>query len=76
MELDKLQALIDMLRVNGVHSYKDGDLELELGAAPAKPTPAGKEETITKRLVTDVDKALSDLPGNDSALFSVTAGES
>ena len=33
MGLDELRALLALLRENGVHSYRSGDIQLELGRA-------------------------------------------
>ena len=59
MELDKLQSLIDMLRANGVTTYKDGQLELSLGAAPKSAGPAEVEEKSTDELLNELEEAIS-----------------
>ena len=72
MELAPLQNLIDLLRANGVTTYKDGDLELTLGAAPAQP--AGEEEKTTDERLTELDKALRDVPPVYRAAFTSGGG--
>jgi len=71
MELDKLQRLIDLLRLSGITSYKDGDLELQLGVAP---TIVGEEENKETQLSV-VDKALGEIPNQYRALFTQRARE-
>lgn len=75
MELDKLQSLIDMLRANGVTSYKDGQLELSLGAAPKQVLPAEVEEKSTTQDLNELEEAISGgLDPQYRQLFTVQAG--
>ncbi len=59
MGLDELRALLALLREHGVHSYRSGEIQLELGRAvvaqPADEAPA-KELTPT-----EVEQAALDL---------------
>lgn len=71
MELGPLQSLITMLRENGITHYKDGELELQLGAAPVQGS--GKEEDKSET-VSAVDKALAGLNPGYKQLFTVDAG--
>ena len=69
MELAELQSLIDMLRANGVTSYRNGDLELELGAATVTNTSV--EEKTAKTAVDPTKDDLRGLPGQYRRLFEV-----
>ena len=68
MELDSLQALITLLRQNGVVTYRSSDLELVLGAVPVR---SGEEKTVETREEV-VDEALSKLPEAYRAAFTAS----
>jgi hypothetical protein len=72
MELDlhQLRSLIELLRSSGVTSYRNGDLELQLGAAPAQP---GEEVSISEdeRPRDPVRDVLEGVGGNYSRAFEV-----
>lgn len=74
VNLQELQRLITLLRDNGVSEYKDGDLELKLGAAPVQP--AGKEEQTTDERLTELDKALGHVDPAYRAAFTFVGGNS
>ena len=66
MELVQLASLVELLRNLGVTSYKNGDLELELG--PVTAGQAGKESDTNEKPQT-VDPRLANLDPAYSALF-------
>lgn len=70
MELGKLSDLIKLLRDSGVESYRNGDLELVLGAAPA--TTSAVEEDIEADKSAAADE-LAKLPGIYSKAFSAVS---
>lgn len=72
MELGKLRDLLELLRASGVTTYKDGSLELQLGAAPAPKGP-GQEDTQAEK-ANELDKELSALPEGYRKMFTAVAG--
>ena len=70
MELTALRSLIELLRESGVTSYRDGALELQLGAAPVK----GGEDFNTDGVGDDPRKVLAgmdDVPEQYRRAFEV-----
>ena len=70
MELVQLQRLIAILRDNGITSYKDGDLELTLGAAPVQSTG---RESDSDELASKAESSINALPGAYGQIFSARA---
>lgn len=72
-DIAALRSLIELLRESGVTSYRDGALELTLGAAPAKG-----EETSTTQADPDDDgldkDGLSSIPEPYRRAFGVNRG--
>lgn len=70
MELGQLRQLLMLLKDNGVTQYRDGDLELTLGAASGNAEPAGEvTENDRKR-----QEFLEGIPSQYHRAFEVKAG--
>jgi len=62
MTLDELRQLATVLRELGVHSYKCGDVELQLGPAVAVVAAATKREPARPEMDPTLQKQLQRLP--------------